>query len=367
MLRFLKIYLLPGAVLQSVNVAGGYGTGRELVEFFTRHGMGEGLAGMVLATLCMSATFAMTLVLAVRFQAFDYRHFFKVLLGRYWFLFEILGVTLFVVVLAVMGAAAGEILSAELGLPSGIGGIVMLVCVVLLNFFGRDWVTRVLASWSLLLYAVFIAYFVAVLGNAGTSFDTSVFRFELRGDWLVSALQYALYNVAGIPIILYAARAIETERQGAAAGLIGGLVTMMPGLMFHLSFSGSWPAITDAALPVYSIFESLGLPLLKGFYLVVLFGTFIETGAGNVQGFIERLDGWWVERTGAPFSRLHHGGVAALALLISGTLSSVGIVGLIAEGYGTLAWGYLVLYLVPLFTIGVVRLRGPGAAAVVGR
>ena len=35
MLRLLKIYLLPGAVLQSVMIGGGYGTGRELVEFFT--------------------------------------------------------------------------------------------------------------------------------------------------------------------------------------------------------------------------------------------------------------------------------------------------------------------------------------------
>ena len=37
--RFIRIYLLPGAVLQSVVIAGGYGTGREVVEYFTAQGL----------------------------------------------------------------------------------------------------------------------------------------------------------------------------------------------------------------------------------------------------------------------------------------------------------------------------------------
>jgi len=357
MIRFFKIYLLPGAILQSVNIGGGYGTGRELVEFFTRHGIGAGLLGMLVATACMSATFALTLSLATRYRVFDYRNFFKMLLGRYWFLFEMLGVTLFVVVLAVMGAAAGQIIHEELGYPAIIGGIIMLICVVLLNFFGRVWVTRILASWSVLLYAVFIAYFVTVLGGSQGHWDRQVFDFSFNSDWLVGGFQYALYNVAGIPIILYAARAIETRSQAVTAGLLGGVITMTPALLFHLSFAGAYPQILAEDLPVYFMFDALAAPVLQGFYLLVLFGTFVETGAGNIQGFIERLDNWWRERTGASLQRLHHGAIAAVALLLSGALSSVGLVNLIAAGYGTLAWGYLVIYLLPLFTIGVYRLR----------
>ena len=360
MLRLLKIYLLPGAVLQSVMIGGGYGTGRELVEYFTRHGMGGGLLGMLLATVLISAIFAVSLALAVRFQAYDYRTFFKILLGRAWFLFEILGVLLFIVVLAVMGAAAGQIVETELGLPAIGGGVIMLAAVVTLNFFGRDWVTRVLASWSVLLYAVFIAYFLSVIwqlqSSVGLGSIAEKFSWEVNGDWLVGGLQYALYNVAGIPIILYAARAVETQRQAMASGAIGGMIAMLPGILFHLSFSGAYPAILDQPLPVYYMFDTLAAPLLQGLYLLVLFGTFVETGAGNIQGFIERLDNWWVERTGMPLNRINHGAVAGVALLASGTLSVFGIVNLIAQGYGTLAWGYLFVYLIPLFSVGVYRL-----------
>lgn len=355
LLRWLRIYVLPGAILQSVNIAGGYGTGRELVEFFTRHGMGNGLAGMLMATALMSLVFAVSLTIARRYRVYDYRSFFKVLLGRAWFLFEILAVLLFVLVLAVMGAAAGEILNRELGVPRVAGGAALLAGVVVLNFFGRDWVTRVLAGWSLFLYLVFGAYFLAVLQQSGPLPDGAL-AWRLEGGWIVSALQYALYNVAAVPVILYAARAIETERQAMLAGLAGGIITMLPAAMFHLSFAAAYPEITGEALPVYVMFERLSLPLLQLLYLVVLFGTFVETGAGNIQGLIERLDTWWQERHGVGLSRVAHGAVAALALGASGLLSAVGVVDLIAGGYGRIAWGYLVVFLIPLFSVGVYRL-----------
>lgn len=355
MIRWLRIYVLPGAILQSVNIAGGYGTGRELVEFFTRHGIGNGLAGMILATSLMAAVFAVSLALAQQFAAYDYRTFFKILLGRAWFLFEILAVALFILVLAVMGAAAGEILSREVGLPAAAGGALLLVAVVTLNFFGREWVTRILAGWSAFLYVVFIAYFVTVVLRAGP-LPEGAFDWQVEGAWVLSALQYALYNVAAVPVILYAARAIETRRQALLSGLAGGIITMLPAAMFHLSFVGAWPGIVEEPLPVYAMFERLAVPLLHGLYLVVLFGTFVETGAGNIQGLIERLDGWWRERRGETLSRWAHAGVAAVALVASSVLSMVGVVDLIAGGYGRIAWGYLVVFLIPLFTIGLYRL-----------
>lgn len=49
--RWFRIYIVPGAVIQSVMVGGGYGTGRETVEYFTNFGflggaMGIGVIGL---------------------------------------------------------------------------------------------------------------------------------------------------------------------------------------------------------------------------------------------------------------------------------------------------------------------------------
>ena len=45
--HFFKVYVIPGCVFQSVMVGGGYGTGREVVEYFTRFGFYGGIMGPV--------------------------------------------------------------------------------------------------------------------------------------------------------------------------------------------------------------------------------------------------------------------------------------------------------------------------------
>jgi uncharacterized membrane protein YkvI len=169
-------------------------------------------------------------------------------------------------------------------------------------------------------------------------------------------MQYSFYNVTAIPIILYAARGIESRREAILAGTIGAAIAIIPALMLHVSFITQFPSILDAELPIYDVFVQLDLGWLKFLYLIVLFGTFIETGAGNIQGFIERLDGWWVERTGNTMNRGVHAVVAGVVVSLAGSLAQVGIVSLIADGYGTLAWGFMLVYIIPLLTVGVWRL-----------
>src|SRR3546814_15731942 len=58
-------------------------------------------------------------------RAYDYRSFFRVLLGRGWFVFEIGYFLLMLVILAVMGAAAGEIVHSLFCLPKLVGWLAM--------------------------------------------------------------------------------------------------------------------------------------------------------------------------------------------------------------------------------------------------
>ena len=51
--RWVRVYLVPGAVFQSVMIGGGYGTGRELVEYFVRYGVGGALKGIALSSIAI--------------------------------------------------------------------------------------------------------------------------------------------------------------------------------------------------------------------------------------------------------------------------------------------------------------------------
>lgn len=357
MLRLIRIYLIPGAVLQSVMIGGGYGTGREVVEYFTNYGTLGGVLAIGTTAVSIAVVFALSLEISRVYRVYDYRNFFKVLLGRFWFVYEVLAAMLFMLVIAVIGSAAGQILQSELGIPAYLGMVIMLFAVVFLTFYGRNLVMLVLAYWSLFLYSVFIVYLIAVFLLFSDDFSSQMLTVE--PGWFKSGMQYSFYNVTAVPVILYAARAIETRREALAAGIMGALIAIIPALMLHVSFITQFPAILDAELPIYDVFVRLDLGWLKFLYLIMLFGTFIETGAGNIQGFVERLDGWWTERTGHGLSQRIHGVVAAVLVMMAGTLAQVGIVALISEGYGTIAWGFMMVYILPLLTIGVWKLIKP--------
>ena len=62
--RFQK-YFVPGIVFQSCVIAGGYGTGRELVEYFMGYGPKGGLLGM-----CIVSLLVWSLICAISFMFF---------------------------------------------------------------------------------------------------------------------------------------------------------------------------------------------------------------------------------------------------------------------------------------------------------
>lgn len=362
---FVRKYLVPGAVFQSVLVGGGYGTGREIVEFFTRFGTLGGLFGLGVTVVCWTLVLAATWEFARVHRVYDYRRFFKALLGRAWPAFEVLFVAMFLLVLAVVASAAGEILREQFGIAYAVGIGVMLAVVAGLTFYGRDVVTRFLAVWTVFLYVTFGAYFVVVFAQQGDRIAEALAVGEALPGWGLSGLKYAVYNLFIVPAILFSTRELETRRETVMSAFVAALLCAAPALIFHLSFLADYPAVLAREIPVFHVVSGLGVGLLMALYLVTLFGTFIETGAGLIQGTVERIDGWLAETGRAGLSRAQRGGLALAAMLVSAALSSLGIVALIARGYGSISWGFFAVYIVPILTIGVVRIvrteRGPAA------
>jgi uncharacterized membrane protein YkvI len=354
--RFVRVYLVPGAVFQSVVVAGGYGTGRELVEYFTRYGPTGGLLGMAVTVVCWAVVLGATFEFARLFGAYDYRTFFRALIGRGWVAFEVLFILMFLLVLAVVGSAAGEILRESFGVPVGVGLVLMLALVATLAFFGRDVVTRSLAFWTVALYGVFLAYFVASLVRFGPEIAAGLAAGEVGSGWAASGFTYAMYNLAIVPAVLFAVRSIETRREALGAGAFAAVICIIPALLFHITFVAGYPGIVEQTLPVYAVIAELGLGPLLVLYVVGLFGTFIETGAGFIQGINERIDAYLLESRGVALGKPARAGVAVLGVTASLSLGTFGLIALIARGYGTIAWGFFAVYVVPIVTIGLYRI-----------
>jgi uncharacterized membrane protein YkvI len=355
--RWFRTYVVPGAVFQSVMVGGGYGTGREIVEYFTSYGALGGFLGIAVAFLSLALVLAVTFEFARCFDAYDYRHFFKTLLGPGWVAFEILMTLLFLLVLAVLAAAAGNIVQEQFGLPYIAGIALMLIVVAVLTFYGQELITRALTFWSFFLYAVFIIFAVAVLSQDNIDLANIFNNAPTQDGWFWSGVRYAMYNVAIVPLLLYITKDFRSRGEAIGSGIVAGAIAMAPALIFQLTFLTAWPAVVDEPIPVYWMIGELGSATLIIIYTIMLFGTFIETGAGLLQGINDRIDGYLQDTRSTRLSPIARATIAVGAILLSAALSLIGITTLIAKGYSAMAWGFLFVYVLPLLSIGIYRLR----------
>lgn len=351
-----KRYLLPGLIFQSVVIAGGYGTGRELVEFFLRQGPLGGLLGMAVATAVWSAVCAASFEFARTFRAYDYRSFFRELLGRAWFTFEICYFALLAIVLAVIAAAAGAILQETFSLPYAVGVIAIMSAVAFLVFRGSATIEGVLSTWSLVLYAVYFVVFVWSFAVFGDEIAAAFTAGTAGNGWAVGGVRYAAYNLAIVPAIYFALHEVKTRRQALTAGLLAGPIGIVPGLLFFIAMSAHYPAIVAETVPANFLLEALGSRTLQLVFQLVLFGTLIETGTGLIHAVNERVAATYRE-AGRDMPRALRPIIATALLLAGAGLASFGLIELIARGYGTLTWLFLAVFVVPILTWGIYRIR----------
>ncbi len=350
-----RAYLLPGLIFQSVIVGGGYATGRELVEFF----MPSGPVGGVLGLCAAGVVFAVVMGTAYEFaritRAYDYRSFCRALLGPGWVVYELAYLALVVLILAVVGAAAGELVAQVLGWPSWLGTAAMMLMVGLLTFYGSALIARVLTWWSVLLYGVYLLVFVFAFRQFGGEIAGTLSTAERGDGWLLSGVRYASYNIS-LPAVLFCIAIIGSRREALGAGAITGVLAVAPALVFFLAMLSQYPQIAGQPVPALYLMGQLNIPWLQLLFHVVVFGTFVETGAGLLHSINERINAQ-AREGGHDLPRWARPAIAGalLTLSIYGA-TAIGIVDLIAQGYGFLSWVFIAVLIVPLLTIGVWRI-----------
>lgn len=348
-----KKYFLPGFVFQSVVIAGGYGTGREIIEYFLQYGPGGGLIGMLLvSTVMWSLTIALTFELSRLYKAYDYRTFFQNLLGKFWFLFEICYMTGALIILAVVGSAAGTLLAESFGMHYMVGVSLMFLLIGFFTFKGSALIEKFLASWSFILYIVYSVILIAAMYNFGDVISRNFTEFKVSGGWILAGFKYALYNFVVIPAVLFCTKHIETRKEAISAGLIAGVIGILPGFLFFVAIVSQYPSVVDEALPMIYMLEKLDFSWLLIIFQLVLFGTLIETGTGLIHAFNERVQSVYDNR-GKEFPHKLRPVIAAVLLLIGLGIAQFGLIDLIAKGYGGLSYGVFVVFVIPVFTIGI--------------
>ncbi|MGN6269165.1 MAG: YkvI family membrane protein [Sphingomonas sp.] len=356
-------FLLPGFAFKAVVIGGGYATGRELAEFFLPGGPWGGLAGMLLAMAIWSLVCAVTFAFARMVGGYDYRTFFRALLGPFWIVFEIAYALFVVLILSVFGAAAGAIGAATLGLPAIVGTLALAVAIGLFVTFGNASVERLFKYVTVLLYGVYVLFVLLSVARFGDRIGQAFASAAPPGNWALGGLTYASYNIVGAVVILPVTRHLTSRRDAVIAGLVAGPLAMLPALLFFICMCAFLPGIAQETLPSDVMLQQLRLPAFHYLFQLMIFAALLESGTGSVHAINERIAGVWRHARGRDLSHRARAGIAA-ALLIGCIFIAdrFGLVALIGSGYRFLAYALLAVYVVPLLTIGLARLCAPAIA-----
>ena len=377
-------YLIPGFLFQSVVIGGGYGTGNEIAQYFGIHGMGAGIVGMIVTTLVWAAVAAATFEFCRVFQTYDYNTMSQKLLGPVGYLYEVCYIVLMLIVLGVINATASSMLSDLTGLPGWIGIVILSVGIIILILRGTETIEKVLSFWSYVLYAVYAVFMVICFVKFGPMIKEAfaagsgeyakdivvsgeTVAFAVGGQGILSAIvdgfKYSFYNLGIVPAILYTVRECETRKQAVTCGLLAGVIGVVPAFLLLLAMGGALPEAvynaTHDSTAVSAVFSKMNMQWLYIIFEIVLFGTLIETGSGFIKAVDDRIEISSAKNSQETPKWVRP--VVAIGLTLLGVaVSTFGLTGLIAKGYGTICWGFLIVYVIPVLTIGIYKIAKSG-------
>ena len=358
--RFRRL-VLPGLAFKAVVIGGGYATGREIVTFFLPGGAIGGLLGLLVTTVIWSLICAVTFVFAFQTRARDYRSFFIALLGPFWRIYEVAYFLALLVLLAVFAAAAGAIVQAVLGWPPIVGTLLLMILIAVVAAYGNDSVERLFKYVSFLLYGTYVLFVALSFLKFGDRIMNAFANGTVTGRWAAGGITYAGYNIIGAIVILPVTRHLTGRKDALIAGLIAGPLAALPAILFFICMSGYSTAVGQEILPSDYLLERINLPPFRMLFQLMVFTALLESGTGGVHAINQRIAcAYRASRKGSELPRYLRTaitvGVLCLAIFVAGQF---GLVALIANGYRWLAYTFLLIYVLPLMTIGMYRLMSP--------
>ncbi len=340
-------YLLPGVVLQSVLIGGGYATGREIVEYGAKFGAMGWLAGI--GTFIGFALVAILSFELIRlYKAYDYKSFIKEIAGPLWVVFDVVYILFMIVIIAVMASATGSIVEQTLGLNYWMGVVGIIVVVGVLNFYGEHLIERFETFGTIALYVGYIIF----------ARDTSYVSDASIPTIIWTGILYCAYNLVVVPASFFTLKRQTKRKEAVISGLIAGVLMTIPWFLTYFAVMCYYPneSVLGASVPWLAMMQGVAGPVVISLFGIVMGWTLIETSTGIIHALIERVNNGLSDMGKKRMTRPQQAVVTFVVLIGAMIFSKIGIIDLIAKFYNALAYAFIAIYLLPLLTVGVYKI-----------
>lgn len=358
-LSWLGRALIPALMFQAVAIGGAYATGREIIEFGGIYGAYGWAAGVAMAIV--GGVFGyLVYETARRHQLFDYRSITKHLIGKLYWLFDVIYIPFAILIIAVLSSATGNILRDTLGINYWVGIAIILLLSAVITLSGTNIIEKFNSIGTVLLMFGYVLFSMIVITTKWDQilevFSTSNHSLKPDATLLDAFVIGAIYVGLGFviyPSTLITVRRLRARRESAMAGVLTGGLYVVPWFLTFIALMAFYPSSTvfDAPVPWLVMLQdtSGGIILLYG---ILVGWTLVSTAVGLIQSIIVRIDTNLVEVKNKSLSTSSKTAIILSALILGAALAHFGIKDLISVGYMVGALALLLVFGLPLVIRG---------------
>ncbi len=283
---------LAGAFV-GVIVGAGFGSGQEIMQFFTNFGF-YSIPAILLATVLFSFIAMQLSQLGSHMQATSHKEIIEVLCGR--FLGQVMDIILSFFLFGVgviMIAGAGSIVEQQFGISAIWGSLFMTVITILTMLLKVEKIITIISSITpfLLVIMIFISGY-ALYKNGITPIDVERnvdLNKAAASNWFMSALLYVSFNVGvGFSMLSVISGTFKNKKQAAIGGIMGGILLGILLLLINIGMMTDMVNMQIVEMPTLFLANNIS-PIIGNLLSIILLAMIYNTCVGMFYAFTVRI------------------------------------------------------------------------------
>lgn len=356
-----------GSVLFSAHAGGGFATGNQANTYYV--GLGWlGPISAVIAMLLLTLTMREAMIMYNSRGLKSHKELFETLyhpLDKCYVLFEVFFYIMVLMAVAAAISGAASALNQYFGLNYYIGIVIVGALVLLLTIFGADLVRKVSTYMGIAILVTAITIYTIGIFKSKTLFtvmsaDFSTVGFRNIPKAILNAFTYAGFQCVTLPTMIACGTPLKGKKNCSKSmwiSFVMNSVALVLSVFMLMSWKGYYSSVEGGStIPTLTVCTEMSMKWLTVIYGICLLLCLISTGVTTTFGFVARFENHKVFRK-IKSQRVRSAVVSAFIIILSMTISLVGLTNIIKYGYGYCGYLAIAIVVVPFLTVGVYKNR----------
>lgn len=351
----------------ATHAGGGFATGNQVNNYYVSLGW-TGIIAIFVSMLVLMTTFKTAIKIYNKNQMKSYKELFNYIFHPFEWLtsiFEIFFTLMVIMVISSSVSGSASAMNQYFSFDYNLATIVSAISILLLTIFGANFVRKIGSVMGIVILLTSLSVYLIGAVNGESIFPIVQKDFQIHGfSNIVRAIGigfvYAGFQCVQIPGMLPVAKVLDNDKEVNKSMNISIVINTMA-LILSFVMLTSWSSYYKAigggkTLPTLLVTNAMGYRIIFIFYVISLIMCLTSTGVSITFGLVDRLENNKIfEKISNIYVRRIV--IAFTAIIISSSISTVGLSNIIKYGYGYCGYLGIIAAIIPILIIGNIKYR----------